>query len=134
MITREVEINHSEGENLEREELSGKVVLRRLTHGEMSDAQQEGTEIMFVGDKSIVNPNPWKIIDLKLAKSVVSSDLTRTTYVEDRSTKQPTPVTVPYGLDYAGIRNLPEGIANLLNNAFNELNTLTEKKSIQSGE
>jgi hypothetical protein len=129
-MNKTINISYEEGEGLEREELKGKVIFKRLNFSEMNTLHEEGTDIKIFGNTQQINAHPAKLKELAILKSVVSCDLKKITYFEDKVTKAHVPTENGYALDIGGIQALPVEVGNQLFDAFTDLNTLSEKKNI----
>lgn len=124
-----LEIDYTEGEGLNRVEFKGKVTMKRLNFSEKNALEEEATDIKVIGRMPQVKVSPAKMKEIGIMKSVVKTELQKTTYFEDRQTKNHVPTSNGYNLDYDGIRNLPQDIGNMLFETFTELNSVDEKKN-----
>jgi hypothetical protein len=102
--------------------------MKRLSFSEKNSIEEDSTDIKMYGNTPQVKVSTSKIKELGILKSVVSSELIKTLYVEDKVTKNPVPVNTPYALDIAGIRDLPQDVGEQLLEVFTNLNTVSEKK------
>ena len=128
MIKKTFEVDYSEGEGLDRIEIKGKVVMKRLNWDEYCSLEQESTDIRLYGQTSQVTLNSKKMKQLAVLKSTVESQITKTTYYEDKVSKAILALPVHYDLDINGIMNLPREIGEQLFEAFTELNGMPDKK------
>lgn len=127
-MKKEIGINYSEGEGLEKIEYRGKVVIKRLKFSEKNELEEESTEIKLFGNMPQTKISTSRLKELGILKSVSDYDLVKTTYKEDKVTKQPIAVSTPYYLDINGIRDLPIDVGEILFYEFTEMNTLGSKK------
>ena len=128
-MQQKIEINYEEGEGVDKYELHGTVIMKRLNFTEKNSIEEESTDIKMMGTVPQIKVSTSKIKELGIFKSVVSTDLVRTVYHEDRVTKLPEATRTPYNLDMTGIRELPQDVGNQLLEAFTELNAVNEKKN-----
>jgi len=128
MVKKIIEIKYEEGEGLDKEEYIGEVVIKRLSFSEKNSLEEESTDIKIMGGQPIVKLSTAKMKEVGLLKSIVSSDLKKTTYYEDKVTKDHKPTTNAYPLDITNIRNMPVELGNLLFDEFTAINTVEDKK------
>lgn len=128
-MRKKIEINFTEGEGIDRLDLTGTVILKRLNFSEKNAMEEEATEIKIFGKTPQVKISTSKLKEIGLLKSIVKSDLIQTTYVEDKVTKNAVPISNKYDLNMSGIQNLPQEVGEQLVDAFTELNSMNEKKN-----
>jgi hypothetical protein len=127
-MVKKISIEYTEGEGLERIDFSGDVTLKKLNFSEKNALEEESTDIKFFGNTPQVKVSTSKMKELGLLKSIVECTLVKTTYVQDKVTKNIVPVTNDYNLDITGIRNLPTDIGEELVYEFTEMNNVSPKK------
>lgn len=131
-MKKEITVDYTEGEGLEKEELKGTVTLKRLSFSEKNSLEEEATDIKIFGNTPQVKVSTSKMKELGILKSIIASDLKKTTYYMDKVTKNTLAQEKPYDLNIEGIRNLPQDVGNELFIAFTELNQVDEKKNTNS--
>lgn len=129
MITKKIEIEFAEGEGLNREEYKGSVIMKRLNYAEKNSLEEESTEVKVFGKIPQVKVSTARMKEISLIKSILSAEIKKTTYFEQRETKAITPRTDTYALDLNGIRNLPVELGSKLMEEFADLNSIDEKKN-----
>jgi hypothetical protein len=129
-MKKEIDINYSEGEDLDKIEIKGKITLKRLNFSEKNALEEESTDIKFIGSSPNVRISTTKLKELSILKGVVNSDLIKTTYDQDKVTKKPIPINKPYDLNIVGIKDLPAELGELLFMEFTEINTVSPKKNM----
>lgn len=130
-MNKTIEIDYEDGEGIERIEFKGKVTLKRLNFSEKNMLEEESSDIRVFGNVPQVKVSTSKMKELALLKSIVSSDLRKITFVEDRVTKAFNPIVTSYELNIANIKELPQDIGEELFMAFTEINTISEKKKVK---
>lgn len=131
MLCKKIEIkNYSEGEDLDKIEFQGHVILKRLNFSEKNSLEEESTDIKMYGNTPQVKVSSSKMKEFGLFKSIVSWELKKTTYFEDKLTNKPAPVTENYPLNMQNIQGLPSEIGEFLFEQFTELNSVSEKKNV----
>jgi len=126
-----VKIDYQEGEGLDKLILKGTVTMKRLNFSEKNAMDEESTDIKIIapGIPPQVKVSTSKMREVGIFKSVVSSDLKKTSYFEDKTKPEFQATTEPFALTMDGVRNLPNEVGDMLWLAFVELNQINEKKS-----
>jgi hypothetical protein len=129
-MQKTIEINFSEGEKLDRIEFKGSISLKRLSFSEKNALDEDINDIRVTGGIPQIKVSTSKAKELGILRSLIpgKSALVKTTYFEDRITKNISPTSSPYELTLEGIRNLPVEVGEQIFAAFIELNTIPEKK------
>jgi len=128
-MEKKINIKYGEGEGIERIELEGSVTMKRLNFSEKNALEEECTDIKFFGKTPQVKVSTSKMKELGLLKSIVGAAITKTTFFEDRITKNIVPTINGYEMDINGIRNLPQELGEELFVAYVDLNEVSEKKT-----
>jgi hypothetical protein len=131
-MQKDTQVAYEEGEGINRVEFKGVVTQKRLNFSEKNGLDEESTDIKIFGSTPQVKVSMSRMKELSILKAVVNSTLTKTTYFEEKVTKQIRPATDNYPLSLEGIRNLPIEIGEQLFADFTELNNVSEKKNINS--
>lgn len=126
-MQKKFRISHTEGEGLERIDFDGEVTMKRLNYSEKNALEEESTDIKVYGATPTVKVSTSKMKEVGILKSVVESDVKRTTYIEEKG-GEIKPLSIPYALDINGIRALPQDVGEELFAIFTELNNVTDKK------
>lgn len=127
-MRKTIHVDYAEGEGIEKYELKGTVVFKRLNFYEKNSVEEESTEIKMLGNIPQVKVSTTKIKELGILKSVVECNLTKTVYAMDAATKDIKAVETPYTLDITGIRELPPEVGYDLVDEYTAFNALSEKK------
>lgn len=126
-MQKEVSIDYSEGEGINKEEYKGTVVMKRLNFSEMNQYEEEAGTLNYSGGVPQYRVSTSKAKELGILKTLVSSEIKKTTYSYDKDKKLKSN-EVEYKLDLVGIKNLPLEIGRQLVQEFEELNTMNENK------
>jgi hypothetical protein len=126
-MQKEILFHYTEGEGEERVDFDGKVVMKRLNYGERNQLEQESADIKVYGSEPIVNVSVQNMKEISLLKSIVSSELVRTTYQPEQGGTFKA-IGVGYPLDITHIKELPMEIGEELFAQFTKLNNLSKKK------
>jgi hypothetical protein len=128
-MQKEITLNYTEGEGIQKYDLSGTVILKKLNFAEKNALEEEATDIKMIGNIPQIKISTSKMKELAICKSLVKADLIETYYQEDKATKQIIPVKKPFEVTFENIRKLPSEIGEFLLSEYTELNSINQKKN-----
>lgn len=129
-MQKELIVDFTEGEGLEKVDIKGKVIFKRLSFYEKNLLEEEMTEVKIIGESPNVKVSTTKLKECSLVKSIVSSELVKTTYYEDKVTKKIMAENINYPLNINNIRDLPQELGEIFFMEFTKLNSLSLKKNV----
>lgn len=129
-MKKEIEVIYGEGEGIDRFELRGKVVMKRLNFSEKNMLEEDSSDVKVLGNIPQVKVSTAKLKEMALVRSIIEADIKKITYFQDKQTKEIKATEVGYAMDITGIQNLPIDIGESLFQEYLALNTLSEKKNV----